>query len=118
MGDAGSATGLQGGVPWLTDALEAVGQFGLASIGLVAWELFLTEEVLVPAWRHATSQRLIEAVGRCPFTRERMYRLVDADGPRASDEAGAIQNAQMISFDAKRRARILREPPTGEGTSA
>ena len=30
--------------PWFADVLEAIEQFGLASIGLVAWELFLTEE--------------------------------------------------------------------------
>ncbi len=61
--------------PWFEDVLEAIDQFGLASIGLVAWELFLSEEELVPAWRGATILGLIERVGRCPYTREPMYRL-------------------------------------------
>ena len=61
--------------PWFEDVLEAIDQFGLASIGLVAWELFLSEEELVPAWRGASILGLIERVGRCPYTREPMYRL-------------------------------------------
>jgi hypothetical protein len=61
--------------PWFEDVLEAIDQFGLASIGLVAWELFLSEVELVPAWRGATILGLIERVGRCPYTREPMYRL-------------------------------------------
>jgi hypothetical protein len=72
--------------PWFADVLEAIEQFGLASIGLVAWEMFLTEEELVPAWRQMKAMELIERVGRCPYTREPMYRL---SAPRETSVGGA-----------------------------
>ncbi len=76
MGDADSPVpGPPASPPWLDDVLEAIEQFGVASIGLVAWEFFVTEEELVPAWRDATILGLVERVGRCPYTREPMYRL-------------------------------------------
>ena len=76
MGDAtDSAVPGSPSAPRLTDVLEVIEQFGLASIGLVAWELFLDEEDLVPAWRDLAAAGLLERVGRCPYTREPMYRL-------------------------------------------
>jgi hypothetical protein len=75
MGDATYSAVPGSPAPWFADVLEAIEQFGLASIGLVAWEMFLTEEELVPAWRQAKTMGLIERVGRCPYTREPMYRL-------------------------------------------
>jgi hypothetical protein len=61
--------------PRVDDVLEVIEQFALASIGLVAWELFLDEEDLVPAWRELAATGVLERVGRCPYTREPMYRL-------------------------------------------
>jgi hypothetical protein len=75
MGDATYSAVPGSPAPWFSDVLEAIEQFGLASIGLVAWELFLGEEELVPAWREAKAMGVIERVGRCPYTREPMYRL-------------------------------------------
>ena len=74
--------------PWFEDALEAIDQFGLASIGLVAWELSLAEEDLVPAWRDAAILGLVERVGRCPYTREPMYRLAGAAAASTATFAG------------------------------
>jgi hypothetical protein len=62
-------------VPQLHQIIEAVESFELASIGLVAWELCVPEEAVLPAWRRAVRAGLIERVGRCPTTREPMYRL-------------------------------------------
>ena len=92
MGDTHSPVpGSRHPPPWFDDVLEAIDQFGLASIGLVAWELSLAEEEVVPAWRDAAILGLVERVGRCPYTREPMYRLAGAAaaskapfvGPRA-----------------------------------
>ena len=93
MGDATHSAGPGSPAPWFADVLEAIGQFGLASIGLVAWELFLTEDLLVPAWREAMTTGLIERVGRCPYTREPMYRLsapTDASWRLTADNAPTI----------------------------
>ncbi len=79
MGDAYSAAPGSPDPPWFNAVLEVIEQFELASIGLVAWELFLGEDELVPAWRQAMSTGLIERVGRCPYTREPMYRLADRE---------------------------------------
>ncbi len=69
--------------PWLGAILETIGDFGEASVGLVAWELSLPEQALAAAWRQAVSQRLIEEVGRCPETAELMYRLAPFPAMRA-----------------------------------
>src|SRR5690242_12999368 len=74
--------------PWFEDVLEAIDQFGLASIGLVAWELSLAEEDLVPAWRDAAILGFVERVGRCPYTREPMYRLAGAAAASTATFAG------------------------------
>lgn len=81
MGDAYSAVAGSPEAPWFHEVLDAIGQFELASIGLIAWEHFLGEEELVPAFRQATDSGLIERVGRCPYTREPMYRLTDPPPP-------------------------------------
>ena len=88
--------------PWFEDVLEAIDQFGLASIGLVAWELSLAEEDLVPAWRDAAILGLVERVGRCPYTREPMYRLAGAaaakprfGGPRGVATAPFLGTTQV-----------------------
>ena len=62
-------------IPWLREALETVGEFGAASIELVAWELSISESDLTPAWSHAIRHRLIQPVGTCPQTGELMYTV-------------------------------------------
>jgi hypothetical protein len=76
MGKAFALSPSRADAPWFADALDTIGEFGEASIGLVAWELDLPEDTLVPAWRQACEQGLIERSGRCPVTREAMYRVV------------------------------------------
>jgi hypothetical protein len=89
MGDAQSPVPGSPHPPhWFDDVLEAIDQFGLASIGLVAWELSLAEEDLVPAWRDAAILGLVERVGRCPYTREPMYRLAGAAAASTATFAG------------------------------
>jgi hypothetical protein len=41
--------------PWLHEVLEAIGDFGTASLGLVAWELSLPEQELDAAWQAASA---------------------------------------------------------------
>jgi hypothetical protein len=60
---------------WLPEVLETIGEFGEASIGLVAWELCLPEQALAAAWGQATAQELIEPTDCSPETGEQMYRL-------------------------------------------
>jgi hypothetical protein len=55
--------------------LEAVEQFGSASLGLLAWEFMLAEVVLEPAWQLALKERLLRPVGHDPPTGEPMYTL-------------------------------------------
>ncbi len=50
-------------VAWLEEVLETVREFGAASLGLVAWELSLTEEELAPAWAYAIRTGLLRTVG-------------------------------------------------------
>ncbi len=69
-----------GRVP-VSEVLGAIAEFGLASVGLVAWELCLPEEAVTPTFGEALSGGLIEPVGRCPCTRERMYRLAASPSP-------------------------------------
>jgi hypothetical protein len=62
-------------VPTLEEVLGMVGQFGSASLGLVAWEFWLSEEQLSPLWIEATRGGLIQPTGGCPETGEPMYSL-------------------------------------------
>jgi hypothetical protein len=48
---------------WLEEILDTVREFGAASLGLVAWELSLSEEELAPAWAHAIRTGLLRPVG-------------------------------------------------------
>ncbi len=71
----------------LSEVLGAIAEFGLASLGLVAWELCLPEEAVTSTFGEALSDGLIEAVGRCPRTRERMYRRTASPGAEAPNVA-------------------------------
>ena len=50
--------------------------FGGASLGLVAWELCVEEELVAPAWRRAVSDGLIAPAGR--DYQEQLWRLSSA----------------------------------------
>lgn len=61
--------------PWLPELLETLAEFGTASLGLVAWELSLSEDALLSAKRQAIAQGLIEVAGRDQGSGEETYRL-------------------------------------------
>ena len=63
----------------LEQLLEAVAEFddsGGASLGLVAWELCVDEELVAPAWRQAIRHKLIRRAGR--DSQEQLWRLTPA----------------------------------------
>jgi hypothetical protein len=73
---AGGATSI--GARWLPELLETLGDFGTASLELVAWELSLSEDELAEAKRQAISNGMIEVAGRDPGSDEETYRLTRA----------------------------------------
>jgi hypothetical protein len=81
---ADAAAEEQSQAPWLDDVLDTIAEFGAASIDLVAWELCLPVQALVPAWRQAVCERLIEEAGRCRETAELQYRLVSLPARRTT----------------------------------
>jgi hypothetical protein len=63
----------------LQQVLEAVGEFddcGGASLGLVAWELCVDEELVAPAWQQAINHGLIKPAAR--DSQEQLWRLSSA----------------------------------------
>jgi hypothetical protein len=50
--------------------------FGGASLGLVAWELCVEEQLVAPAWRHAVGDGLLTPAGR--DCQEQLWRLSPA----------------------------------------
>ena len=67
-----------GPVP-LQQVLEVGAEFdpsGGASLGLVAWELCVDEELVAPAWRQAIRHKLIRRAGR--DSHEQLWRLTSA----------------------------------------
>jgi hypothetical protein len=71
----GTVSSLRPRHDWLPEILETVGEFGSASLALVAWELSLGEDELAGTWERAIALRLLEAVGPEPDTGEYMYRV-------------------------------------------
>jgi hypothetical protein len=65
--------------------------FGGASLGLVAWELCVDEELVAPAWQHATSHELLRAAGR--DSQERLWRLSAAGWATLEASAPACEAA-------------------------
>jgi hypothetical protein len=55
--------------------LDTVREFGLASLGLVAWEYCLPERAIAGAWAAAVSQGLLRSIGPCPETGEMMFAV-------------------------------------------
>jgi hypothetical protein len=58
--------------------LEVVGDFdalGGASLGLVAWELSVTEERVAAAWRRMLADGLLKPAGRDKIHGEQLWRL-------------------------------------------
>ena len=63
----------------LQQVLKAVAEFddcGGASLGLVAWELCVDEELVAPAWQQAIRHELIRPAGR--DSQEQLWRLTSA----------------------------------------
>jgi hypothetical protein len=77
MTTLGAASGLRDPAPVsIQQLLEVAAEFdpsGGASLGLVAWELCVDEELVAAAWQQATSLGLISPAGRdCD---EELWRL-------------------------------------------
>jgi hypothetical protein len=71
----------------LQQLLEAVAEFddsGGASLGLVAWELCVEEELVAPAWQQAINHGLIRPAG-CD-SQEQLWRLSSAGRAAAQRE--------------------------------
>ena|ERR1700685_4354637 len=59
----------------LEDVLETVGEFGSASLDLVAWEFSISESELMGVWDLAVGAGLLRSVGLSRGTGEQMYAL-------------------------------------------
>jgi hypothetical protein len=71
----------------LQQVLEVVAEFddsGGASLGLVAWELCVDEELVAPAWQQAITDGLIRPAGR--DWQEQLWRLSSAGWAAARSE--------------------------------
>jgi hypothetical protein len=62
-------------VQQLLQVLAAFDEHGGASPGLVAWELFVDERDVQPAWEHAIAEDWLKPAGRDPAGDEPLYRL-------------------------------------------
>lgn len=62
-------------VQQLLEVLAAFDEDGGASPGLVAWELFVDERDVQPAWEHAIAEDWLKPAGRDPASDEKLYRL-------------------------------------------
>ena len=61
----------------LQRVLEVVGNFdesGGASLSLIAWELFVEEQLVVRAWKQAVAEGLFRPAGRDGGDDERLWR--------------------------------------------
>jgi len=63
------------GAVTLEDVLETVGEFGSASLNLVAWEFSISESELMGVWDLAVGAGLLRSVGLSKSTGEQMYAL-------------------------------------------
>jgi hypothetical protein len=63
------------GTVTLEDVLETVGEFGTASLDLVAWEFSISKSELMGVWDLAVGARLLRSVGLSKGTGEQMYAL-------------------------------------------
>ena len=71
----------------LQQVIEVVAEFddlGGASLGLVAWELCVDEELVAPAWQQAISHGLMRPAGR--DWQEQLWRLGSAGWAAARSE--------------------------------
>jgi hypothetical protein len=57
------------------DVAETVGEFGAASLELIAWEFSLPPSALLSVLANAVSKGLIRVAGICPDTGEQLYEL-------------------------------------------
>jgi hypothetical protein len=96
LGDVGDPVSLQ-------QVLEVVAEFddfGGASLGLVAWEMCVDEQLAADAWQHAISDGLIRPAGR--DWQEQLWRLSSAGWAAARSECAAAPE-RAVSRVANRR---------------
>jgi hypothetical protein len=68
---------LDEGAVTLTDVLDTVAEFGMASRGLVAWEFALDGSELAEVWDQAVGEGLLRPVADRDDTGEQMYALAE-----------------------------------------
>jgi hypothetical protein len=71
------------------DVLAEFDDSGGASLGLVAWELGVDEELVASAWRKAIDHGLIRAAGR--DSQEQLWRLTSAGWAETRTECRSSQ---------------------------
>jgi len=87
---AGSGYGMPAPVS-IQQVLEVAAEFddfGGASLGLVAWELCVDEQLVAPAWQQATSHGLLRPAGR--DSKERLWRLSTAGWATTRSERASL----------------------------
>lgn len=62
-------------VAHILDAVAGFDEFGGASPALVAWELCVSEEEVLPAWRRAVRDRLLRRAAHDPDLTAQLWRL-------------------------------------------
>lgn len=62
----------------LLEVLADFDEFGGANLGLVAWELFVTEREVSEAWEHALTAGWLAPAGHDDVYGERLWRLTPA----------------------------------------
>lgn len=95
----------------LQQVLEVVAEFddcGGASLGLVAWELCLDEELVAQAWQQALSYGLIRPAGR--DWKEQLWRLSAGGWVAARTSAAALQAGRFSSTNATIAAGVSESP--------
>jgi hypothetical protein len=101
----------------LQQVLEVITEFddsGGASLGLVAWELCVEEELVAPAWQQAIRHELISPAGR--DSQEQLWRLTSA-GWAAVGEGRAVQGAHAHACEPSPSPCVDPIAPTSTGAT-
>ncbi|MBV9818045.1 MAG: hypothetical protein JOZ07_06805 [Solirubrobacterales bacterium] len=72
----------------MVQVLADFDRFGGASLGLIAWELFVPEAAVAPAWSAAVAGGLVAEAGHDPTYDERLWRLTASGWARLHERQG------------------------------